>query len=110
MIILQIEMTPELMTAQCFIFFIAGFETSSSTLSYMLLELAQNQHIQDKLRQEIINVLENNDNVLTYDALKEMKYLDMVIAGKRKYSIIKTSYSAIKKKIFFNILNQRRSH
>lgn len=67
--------------AQCFLFFLAGFETSASTLSFMLLELAQNSHIQDKLREEIVSVLENNDNQLTYDVLKEMKYLDMVMAG-----------------------------
>ncbi|XP_065206721.1 mucin-4-like [Planococcus citri] len=84
----NVEMTPELMTAQSFIFFVAGFETSSSTLSFMLLELAQHPHIQDKLRQEIRSVLENNDNQLTYEILKEMKYLDMVIAETlRKYPI-----------------------
>lgn len=74
-------MTVELMTAQSFLFFVAGFETSSSTLSFMLLELAQNQHVQDKLRDEIITVLENNDNELTYEAMKQMKYLEMVIEG-----------------------------
>lgn len=78
-------MTTDLMTAQCFIFFLAGFETSSSTLSFMLLELAQNQHVQDKLRQEIVTVLENNDDQLTYEVLKQMKYLDMVIAGLHNY-------------------------
>uniref|UniRef100_A0AAT9UTH4 Cytochrome P450 6PZ16 n=1 Tax=Maconellicoccus hirsutus TaxID=177089 RepID=A0AAT9UTH4_MACHI len=75
----HIEMTDELITAQCFLFFAAGFGTSSSTMSYMLLELAQNQHIQDKLRAEIVTVLENNNNELTYEAIKQMKYLDMVI-------------------------------
>uniref|UniRef100_A0AAT9UTI8 Cytochrome P450 6PZ28 short isoform n=1 Tax=Maconellicoccus hirsutus TaxID=177089 RepID=A0AAT9UTI8_MACHI len=78
---LHVEMTDELMTAQCFIFFIAGFETSSSTLNFMLMELAQNHHIQNKLRDEIITVLENNNNELTYEAMKQMKYMDMVIDG-----------------------------
>ncbi|XP_065214987.1 probable cytochrome P450 6a23 [Planococcus citri] len=75
----NVDMTVELMAAQSFLFFVAGFETSSSTLSFMLLELAQNQHVQDKLRDEIIQVLENNDNEFTYEAMKQMKYLDMVI-------------------------------
>ncbi|XP_065214955.1 probable cytochrome P450 6a23 [Planococcus citri] len=75
----NVDMTVELMTAQCFLFFGAGFETSSSTLSFMLLELARNPHIQDKLRNEIRTVLENNNNELTYETIKQMKYLDMVI-------------------------------
>uniref|UniRef100_A0AAT9UTF6 Cytochrome P450 6PZ15 n=1 Tax=Maconellicoccus hirsutus TaxID=177089 RepID=A0AAT9UTF6_MACHI len=84
----NIAMTFELMTAQCFVFFIAGFETSSSTLSYMLLELSQHQDIQQKVRQEIITVLQKHDNQLSYDMLKELKYLDLVIAETlRKYPI-----------------------
>uniref|UniRef100_A0AAT9UTS4 Cytochrome P450 6PZ17 n=1 Tax=Maconellicoccus hirsutus TaxID=177089 RepID=A0AAT9UTS4_MACHI len=84
----SIEMTDELMTAQCFAYFIGSFATSSSALSYMLLELAQNQHIQDKLRNEIITVLENNNNELTYEAMKQLKYMDMVIDETlRKYPV-----------------------
>ncbi|XP_065214908.1 probable cytochrome P450 6a13 isoform X2 [Planococcus citri] len=84
----HIEMTPELMAAQTFQFFLANFESTSSTLSFMLLELAQHQHIQDRLRQEIRTVLENNNNQLTYETLQEMRYLDMVVAETlRKYPI-----------------------
>ena len=70
-----------MLTAQAVVFFIAGFETSSSTIAFGLYELAQNQEIQDKLREEIRNVHEKNKGVLTYTDVKEMKYLDKVFKG-----------------------------
>lgn len=74
-------MSNAMLAAQCFVFFIAGFETSSTTLGFLLLELAQNEEIQNKVRDEIRAVLENNDNELTYDSMKQMTYTDMAIAG-----------------------------
>lgn len=67
--------------ANCFLFFAAGFETSSTTMSFCLYELAGNQDIQDKLREEIRKVLSRNKGELTYEAMNEMKYLNCVIEG-----------------------------
>ena len=71
----------EQIAAQVFIFFIAGFETSSSNTSYALFELAQNPKVQQKLRAEIEKVLQRHDGELSYEAMMEMKYLDQVITG-----------------------------
>lgn len=67
------------MAAQCFVFFIAGFETSSSTSTMVLYSLALNTEVQDKLRDEMNKVLAKSDGKLTYEGMLEMKYLQMVI-------------------------------
>lgn len=78
-------LTLEQMAAQAFVFFIAGFETSSSTMSFCLYELALQQDIQDRVREEINSVLGKVEGgEITYDALGEMTYLEQVIAGKQK--------------------------
>lgn len=66
---------------QSFVFFVAGFETSSTTMAFALNELVANPEIQDKLRKEINFVLEKNDGHITYDSITEMKYLEQVIYG-----------------------------
>ncbi|CAH1159589.1 unnamed protein product [Phaedon cochleariae] len=78
----QIEgqfMTLNEVAAQCFGFFAAGFETSATTMTFALLELALNQDIQDELRKEIGMVLEKHGGELTYDGIMQMSYLDKVI-------------------------------
>jgi len=76
-----IELDEDAIAAQAFVFFAAGYETSSSTIAFCLHELALNQEIQERTRREIRNALGARDNKLTYDAVQEMKYLDMVILG-----------------------------
>ncbi|XP_030754993.1 probable cytochrome P450 6a14 [Sitophilus oryzae] len=73
------SITEDEIIAQCFIFFAAGYETSSTTTTFALLELSQDQEIQDKLRAEIKDVLERHDGKITYDAVMEMTYLEMVL-------------------------------
>ncbi|XP_011875040.1 PREDICTED: probable cytochrome P450 6a14 isoform X3 [Vollenhovia emeryi] len=71
--------------AQSYIFFIAGFETSSTTATFALYELAQNHDIQDKARKEIDEIVKEHGG-LTYDALNEMTYLHKVVKETmRKY-------------------------
>ncbi|KAH8321521.1 hypothetical protein KR074_007538, partial [Drosophila pseudoananassae] len=65
--------------AQAFIFFLAGFETSSTTMGFALYELALNQDVQDKLRLEINSVLEKHNGKLSYDIMRELVYMEKVI-------------------------------
>ncbi|KAL7026355.1 hypothetical protein ACKWTF_013886 [Chironomus riparius] len=67
------------LAAQAFIFFVAGFETSSTTMTMALYELAYRYDIQEKLRIEIEEVVSRHDGIISYDAISEMTYLDQVI-------------------------------
>ncbi|XP_047985777.1 cytochrome P450 6B6-like [Leguminivora glycinivorella] len=73
----DMEMDLKMMVAQVFIFFGAGFETSSSATSYTLHQLAFNPELQTKIQLEIDEVLRKYDNKLCYDAVAEMKLLSM---------------------------------
>lgn len=75
------SLTIEEVTAQAYVFFNAGFETSSTTMGFALYELAQNEDIQQRLRDECNAVLAKNNGELTYESLKEMVYLNQVISG-----------------------------
>lgn len=75
------------LAAHCFVFFLAGFETSSTTMTFALFELSQNQEIQNKIRDEVRTVLKKHDGEMTYDAVMEMTYLDKVVHGKQNYLI-----------------------
>ncbi|KAF7277798.1 hypothetical protein GWI33_009216 [Rhynchophorus ferrugineus] len=65
--------------ANTLLFFIAGFDTSSTTMTFTLYELARCPDIQEKTRQEIQKVLSKHENKLTYEALQEMTYLQQVV-------------------------------
>lgn len=74
------------LVSQAAIFFTGGFETSSTTISFTLYELALNQDIQKTLRAEIHEALAQTDGKITYDMIMDLPYLDMVISETlRKY-------------------------
>nr|XP_023024022.1 probable cytochrome P450 6a23 [Leptinotarsa decemlineata] len=73
--------------AECLVFFVAGYESSATNMTFTLLELALNQDIQDNLREEINTVLKKHDMQFTYDSIMEMKYLEKVVdESLRKHS------------------------
>lgn len=74
------------LASQAFMFFGAGFETSATTMSFSLYELALNPDIQDRLRNEIDTVLKKHGGSVTYEGVQEMKYMDKIISETlRKY-------------------------
>lgn len=74
-------LTLDEIASQAIVFFAAGFETSSTLMTFAFYELSKHQDIQDKLRNEINTVLAQHDNKITYDSIQDMKYLSQVIDG-----------------------------
>ncbi|XP_058802741.1 cytochrome P450 9e2-like [Phymastichus coffea] len=66
------------MTAQAFIFFLGGFDTTSTQMCLLAHELAINPEIQNKLQDEIDRVMEESNGNPSYDAVQGMEYLDAV--------------------------------
>lgn len=75
-------MTEEKIISQAILFLLAGFETSSSLLSFASYELASHPNVQEKARDEVNDVLDKYHGKVTYEALQEMNYLEMVLLGK----------------------------
>ena len=74
-------MTDELITANCFLFFLAGYETTSRSISLALYELAANTKLQDKLKNEINDYWQKYDGNITYEMVNSMPYLNQVVLG-----------------------------
>ncbi|XP_006889677.1 PREDICTED: cytochrome P450 3A12-like isoform X2 [Elephantulus edwardii] len=66
------------LVAQSIIFIFAGYETTSTTLCFLMHLLATNPDAQQKLHEEIDAILPNKAPP-TYDAVFQMEYLDMVL-------------------------------
>lgn len=81
----QKSLTENEMAAQVFVFFAAGYETSSSTLTFCLYELAKNVEIQQRAHDEIDRVLAEHNGQITYESIGDMKYLDACIDGERRF-------------------------
>ncbi|CAL1283434.1 unnamed protein product [Larinioides sclopetarius] len=74
------KLSTDELVAQCVIFFIAGYDTTATTLTMVTYFLAVHPDVQDKLRAEVDAVLEDSNGELTYEAIQNMKYLDNVIS------------------------------
>ncbi|EDV93021.1 GH19082 [Drosophila grimshawi] len=76
----------ETITAQAFIFYVAGQETTGSTTAFTLYELAQYPEHLKRLQAEVDETLKQNDGKITYDALNKMEFLELCLQESlRKY-------------------------
>ena len=73
------KLTDEEIIGQCQIFLFAGYETSINTLAYITHQLALNQNVQDKLREEIKEAVKRNPESSLYDLSHDIDYLDCVM-------------------------------
>ncbi|CAN7949287.1 unnamed protein product [Ixodes pacificus] len=63
--------------AQCMLFFIAGSDSVTLTLTWTAYSLALHPECQEKVIEEIDNAVKQNG--VTYDSLKDMPYLEAAI-------------------------------
>lgn len=57
----------------------AAMDTTSSALTRILHVLSENQDVQDKLREEVLNAYKSSESGdLDYDTLHELPYLEAV--------------------------------
>ncbi len=74
------ELSDDDITAQCLLFFLAGFDTMSHALSFAAYELAVNIEVQEKLRSEIIEMEKTCGQDLNYDQVQKMNYMDQFVS------------------------------
>uniref|UniRef100_A0A914E074 Cytochrome P450 n=1 Tax=Acrobeloides nanus TaxID=290746 RepID=A0A914E074_9BILA len=64
--------------AQSFVVLLAGYETTATTLHMIIYILAKLPEIQDRLRDEINNILEDREDI-GYDDITKFQYMNQVI-------------------------------
>jgi cytochrome P450 len=72
----KVEITEDDILATSFLFFVAGFETTASLLSFLFYSLALDQECQQKLYEEVLSFKGKFD----YESTAQMSYLDACIA------------------------------
>ncbi|XP_053969601.1 probable cytochrome P450 6d4 [Anastrepha ludens] len=82
------EFTLDHIAAQGSIFYLAGQETTSSTAAFTIFELAQYPELLELAQKEVTEVLARHDGQLSYDALREMSFLELCLQEtNRKYPL-----------------------
>ncbi|XP_026760050.2 cytochrome P450 6B2-like [Galleria mellonella] len=75
---MHLEISESIIAAQSFAFYAGGYETSATTMTFLLYLLAMNPHVQEKLHQEIDKTYEIHNGELSYEIIKSMTYLHQV--------------------------------
>ncbi|CAG2167676.1 unnamed protein product [Oppiella nova] len=77
--VLEKKLTEDEILAQCFLFFVAGYETTATTLSYCTYELALNPGLQDRLYEETKDVF-NEKGEIDYEVLSRLTFIYALIS------------------------------
>ncbi|XP_060082381.1 cytochrome P450 3A24-like [Ylistrum balloti] len=70
-------LTTDEVIGQSFLLFLAGYETTASLLSFSAYEMMCNPEVQDKIYEEIVEQL--GDEEPTYENIGKLKYMELVL-------------------------------
>ncbi|KAG1114134.1 hypothetical protein G6F42_014272 [Rhizopus arrhizus] len=75
------EISDDMLLSNMCVLFTGGHDTTTAGLLFCIFELAMNQDIQEKARNEIISILgdEKSDVLPTAEQISKMEYLNMII-------------------------------
>lgn len=73
------SLTEEEIMAQGWVFFIAGYETTATTLTFCSYELALHPEVQDRLYEEVQSAVDS-DGEISYETLSKLPFLDAVLS------------------------------
>ena len=62
------------MKGQCFVFFLAGYETTSTAMTLLINLLAQHPEVQEKIRAEVDQVFSNKVQLRTSEATLVLRF------------------------------------
>jgi len=73
------SLTEDEINAQCWVFLLAGFETTATTLGFMSYALALHPECQEKLYKEVVTAM-GSEKEISYEDLHRLPYLDACIS------------------------------
>ncbi|XP_063628582.1 cytochrome P450 6B5-like [Cydia splendana] len=75
----KLPVDDELLVAQTFVFFAAGFETSAATMTFTLYELSKNPEVLKRVLDEVDEYLVKTDGKVTYECVTDLPYLEACV-------------------------------
>ena len=69
----------DIINAQGTIFFVAGYETTASTLTSFSYLLAKHPEIQERVYEEVRDVMERHDGKIDHETIIDMEYLEATV-------------------------------
>lgn len=75
------DLDEDTIDAQALLFLIAGYETSSTVLSFAIHVMATHPELQRRLREHVTEVTDGKE--MSYEVLAELHYLEAFLLGKK---------------------------